>query len=134
MITRKLGRKKAHRVSMLANLATSLILYESVKTTQAKGKEAAKIVQKMIDLGKKKDLASIRALAGYFNDKNAVKKIREDLVVRYKTRVGGYVRIFKMGTRAGDGSKMVIIRLIGRKEEEKQAQAKPTLTDKKSTK
>lgn len=114
MIKRKFGRKKDHREHMLANLATSVILFENVKTTKAKGKEVTTIVQKLIDLGKKNDLVSRRKLIAYLPDKNASKKILEDLIKRYATRVGGYLKSYNVGVRAGDGSPMVMLKLIAK--------------------
>jgi len=114
MIKRKFGRKKAHREHMLANLATSVILFEHVKTTKAKAKEVSTIVQKLIDLGKKNNLTSKRRLIAYLPDKLASKKIIEDLAKRYSTRVGGYLQSYNMGVRAGDGSQMVMLKLIAK--------------------
>ena len=135
MSKRKLGRKKDHRESMLANLATSIILYENVKTTQPKAKEAIKIVERCINQAKKNNLAVRRRLLATLPDKKAVKKIFEELIVRYKDRISGYAKIYKLGTRLGDGSKMVIIRLIpGPKQSNLEQSGQKTNKDKKDSK
>ena len=112
---RKFGRKKSNREQMLKNLVTSLILYESIKTTEAKAKEARSLTDKMINIAKPNSLNSKRRLLGYFPDKNAIKKIYEVYIERYKDITSGYTKIFKIGPRLGDGAKSVIIMMNGAK-------------------
>ncbi len=112
MITRKFGRKKAHRESMLNNLATSVILYEKVKTTTPKAKEVRKIVEKIINLAKKGDLASRRQVLSIVKDKNACKKAFDVLASRYAKTTGGYLKIYALGERVGDGAPVSLIELI----------------------
>lgn len=109
---RKFGRKKQYREMMLRNLVTSMIIFEHVKTTQAKAKETKSLVDKIINIGKENSLASRRKLIGYLTHKNAVKKIIEDLIVRYKDRNSGYCRSYHLKPRIGDGSKMMLLELI----------------------
>lgn len=107
-----LDRKKGPRVAMLKNLAMSVILYEKVKTTQAKAKAVAPLVEKMISLGKRGGLHANRQLRAFFPIENPVKKIVEDLSARYANRPGGFTRTTKLGPRAGDSANMVIIELV----------------------
>lgn len=108
---RKLHRERGQRQALLKTLATSLILKEKIVTTEAKAKELSPFIQRKITRAKKGDLASRRYLATVFTPK-AVKKLVEDLGVRYKDRKGGYVRIVKMGQRKSDSSKMAMIQLV----------------------
>ncbi len=110
--TKILDRKKAPRKALLRNLATSLVLYEKVKTTKAKAKTVKPIVEKYITLSKKGDLHARRELLKYFYLENAVKKLIEDLGPRYQDRKGGYTRIVKIGPRQGDGAEIVQIELV----------------------
>jgi large subunit ribosomal protein L17 len=110
--TTTLGRKKESREAMLRNLATSVVLYEKVKTTKAKAKAVRPLVEKMITLGKKGTLASRRKALKFFYIENPVKKIFEELAPRYKDRNGGYTRITKLGFRQGDAAEMVQIELV----------------------
>lgn len=100
------------RKDILKNLATSIILYEKVITSQAKAKEVKPIVEKMISLGRKRDLPSKRRLFSYFPDKNAALKILEDLSLRYKSQSGGFLQIFKIGREQGRSLKKVLVRLL----------------------
>ncbi len=107
-----LGRKKAPRELMLRNLASSILLYEKVKTTEAKAKAVKPLVERMITTAKKGDLNARRGLIKVLLQKNAIKKSMEVLGERYKDREGGYTRIIKLGTRQGDGAEMVQIELV----------------------
>lgn len=97
---------------MLKNLAMSVILYEKVKTTQAKAKAVTPLVEKMISLGKRGNLHANRQLRAFFPIENPVKKIVEDLSARYANRQSGFTRTTKLGPRAGDSANMVIIELV----------------------
>ncbi|OGD67990.1 50S ribosomal protein L17 [Candidatus Berkelbacteria bacterium RIFCSPHIGHO2_12_FULL_36_9] len=118
---RKLGRKSDHRLSLYKNLVTSIILYERIQTTLPKAKSVRGLVEKVINLGKKGDLNSRRKLLGFLTDKNAVKKIFEVIALRYKEKNSGYIRIYRLGKRVGDGADKVILELINtRSQNEKQ--------------
>ena len=113
MAYRKLGRTCKHRRSMLANLTKDLIMNERIETTETRAKETRKFVDKMITYGKKGDLVSRRkALAFMQNDKDATKKVFDDLAVRFANRNGGYTRILKLEERRGDDALMVILELV----------------------
>ncbi|MDP2736653.1 MAG: 50S ribosomal protein L17 [bacterium] len=109
---KKLDRKKAPRVAMLKNLASSIIIYEKVKTTEAKAKTVKPMLEKIITTSIKGDLASRRELIKLLPQPMAVKKAMEILAVKYKGRKGGYLRIIKLGKRLGDSADMVQIELV----------------------
>ena len=113
MAYRKLGRTNKHRRSMLANLTRDLIKYEKIETTETRAKEVRKFLDKMVTYGKNGSLVSRRkALAFLQNDNEAVKKVFDDLAVRYANRNGGYTRILKLSERRGDDALMVILELV----------------------
>jgi large subunit ribosomal protein L17 len=97
---------------MLRNLASSILIYEKVKTTKAKAAVVRPLVERMITLAKVGDLNARRGLIKVLLQKNAVKKSMEVLGDRYKDRNGGYTRITKLGPRPGDGAEMVQIELV----------------------
>jgi large subunit ribosomal protein L17 len=107
-----LDRKKGPRELMLRNLASSIILYEKVKTTRAKAAAVRPLVEKLITTSKAGDLNARRNLLEVLLQKNAVLKAMEVLSIRYKERNGGYTRTIKLGTRQGDGAEMVQIELV----------------------
>ncbi|MFZ2310579.1 MAG: 50S ribosomal protein L17 [Patescibacteria group bacterium] len=107
-----LDRKKGPRELMLRNLASSIMLYEKVKTTRAKAAAVRPLVEKLITISKVGDLNARRSLLEVLLQKNAVLKAMEVLSIRYKERNGGYTRTIKLGTRQGDGAEMVQIELV----------------------
>lgn len=110
-IGRKFSRKKDQRKALLRNLASSLILHEKIKTTEAKAKETKRVVEKFITTSKKQTLAARRALLASL-PKKTVQKLMEELAKRYEKRQGGYTRVIKLGPRKSDGAKMAIIELV----------------------
>lgn len=112
MAGRILSRKKAHREAMLRNLATSVILYERVTTTEAKAKEVRGLVDKMINLGKRDTLAARRQMLAWFPDRLAPKKIWEVLRGRYQDRTSGYTRSVHAGNRKGDNAPVMLVELL----------------------
>jgi large subunit ribosomal protein L17 len=107
-----LDREKAPRELMLRNLASSIIMYEKVKTTEAKAKAVKPLLEKMITKAKTGDLSARRNLIATLPQTLAVRKAMEVLADRYKERPGGYSRIIKLGSRKGDGAEMVQIELV----------------------
>jgi len=113
MAYRKLGRESRKRRSILAGLTKTVILNESVVTTEARAKEVRKFVDKMITYGKRGTLVSRRkALAFVHNDNEVVKKVFDDLAKRYESRNGGYTRIIKLNERVGDDALEVKLELV----------------------
>ena len=110
---RKLNREKSIRRSILAGLTKTVIMNESVVTTEARAKEVRKFVDKMITYGKKGTLVSRRkALAFLNNDNEVVSKLFNDLAKRYENRAGGYTRILKLKERVGDDALTVKLELV----------------------
>ena len=109
---RKLGRDTSHRLAMLRNLATSLLEHERIETTLPKAKELRGYVEKIITLGKKGALHNRRKALSVVYKEEVVKKVFDDIAVRFKDRQGGYTRILKKGARFGDGAEMALIELV----------------------
>ena len=107
-----LSRMKGPREALLRNLATSVILYEKVKTTKARAKFVRPLVERAISIGKTKNVTNMRKLQGMLQLDNAVKKIVEDLGPKYAKRAGGYTRITPLKRREGDAAETVQIELV----------------------
>lgn len=109
----RLNRPKDQLRSLLANMTVSVILYEKIKTTQAKAKLVRSMVDQMITIAKKKEpLQAVRALNQVLPDANAVKKLLQELKIRYKDRPSGFTRTTKIGFRVGDAAPMAQLELI----------------------
>ncbi len=109
---KKFGRKKGPREAMLRNLATSVVLYDAVKTTETKAKAIKPIVEKYVTASRDNSLHTRRKLLQYFYDEKAVNKLLEELGPRFKERPGGYMRIVKIGPRQGDAAKVVRLEFV----------------------
>ncbi len=116
---KKLNRTSEHRKALIKNMLNSLIKYEQIITTLPKAKLIKPQAEKLITLGKKKNLNSIRGLISKLQDKTNANKILNTLSKRYEKRAGGYTRIVKAGYRYGDNSPMAVIEFVDRDVEAK---------------
>ncbi len=107
-----LGRKKAHREAMFANMASSLIKHKRIFTTTAKAKALRKYVEPLITKSKEVTNHSQRVVFASLQDKYAVKILFTEISPKVMERPGGYTRIIKTGTRAGDNAAMCFIELV----------------------
>src|SRR5450432_4784258 len=135
----KLGRNTSHRRSMLRNLVTSVIVEERVETTVPKAKAAKPIVEKMITLGKRGDLAARRLALSYLMTDESVVKLFDTVGPRFGDRNGGYTRIIRTGWNKGDGADKAFLELLGsekildeKKEKRAEARSKKAAEAKKA--
>jgi len=109
---RKLGRNSSHRKAMFRNMSVSLLLNETIKTTVPKAKELRRVIEPLITLAKKDEISNRRLAFNRLRDKAAVGKLFSDIGPRFNDRPGGYLRILKIGPRAGDAAPMAMIQLV----------------------
>src|SRR5262245_36915118 len=129
--TIKLGRTAEHRKALLANQVCSLIEHQRIKTTLAKAKAVRPLAERMVTLGKNGSIHARRTAFATLRQKNAVKKLFDDIAPRSAERNGGYTRIVKLGQRKSDSSPMAFIEWVdmlevveAKPEEEKKAKRK----------
>ena len=109
---RQLNRNSSHRKAMFRNMSTSLLLHETIKTTVPKAKELRRVVEPLITLSKKDSVANRRLAFSRLRDKEIVGKLFSEIGPRFIERPGGYVRILKLGPRAGDAAPMAMVQLV----------------------
>jgi len=109
---RKLGRTSSHRGALLKNMAIAIIASEKIETTLPKAKELRGFLEKLITKAKKGDSNAHRAVFAALQDKEATKKLVEEIAPRYTERNGGYTRIIKTRIRRGDAAPMAFISLV----------------------
>ena len=114
---RKLGRTKSHRELMLRNMVVSLFENESIRTTEARAKEARRLAEKLLTWGKKGDLHSRRLALRYISNAAVIKKVFETIAPRFEGRDGGYTRIVRLSQRRGDAASMVVLELTEKSKE-----------------
>ncbi len=107
-----LGRTHEHRLAMLSNMATSLIMHKRIKTTVAKAKALQVYVEPIITRSKEDSTHSRRMVFRYLKNKYAVTELFREVSTKVSERPGGYTRIIKLGTRIGDAAEMCMIELV----------------------
>ena len=109
---KKLGRDSAHRKALYSNLAGALIEHGRIKTTVTKAKAVKPIAEQMITLGRRGDLHARRQATSFLRSRDVVHKLFAEVAPLFKDRPGGYTRIVKIGTRAGDSAEMAYLELV----------------------
>ena len=110
--TIKLGRTAEHRKALLANQICSLIEHQRIKTTLAKARAVRPLAERMVTLGKNGSLHARRTALATLRQKNAVKKLFDDIAPKSAERNGGYTRIVKLGYRKSDSARMAFIEWV----------------------
>ena len=123
-----LGRKTAHRSSLLANMTISLIFHKRINTTLARAKALRIYAEPLINRAKEDTMANRRLVFSYLQNKEAVKILFQEIAEKIGNRPGGYTRILKTGNRLGDNAKTCFIELVDYNEamlkDSKEAKAK----------
>ena len=109
---RKLSRPTAQRIALYRNLIIELIDHGKITTTEAKAKEVRPLAEKVITLGKDGSLHARQQALKLIDNKDAVKKVFDNIAPKYADRNGGYTRIVKLGFRQGDGAPIALLELV----------------------
>lgn len=107
-----LGRKKAHRVALMSNMAISLIEHKRIETTLAKAKALRRYVEPLLTKSKEDTTHSRRTVFSHLQNNEAVAILFRDVAPKIAQRPGGYLRIIKLGNRLGDAAEMAMIELV----------------------
>ena len=110
--TRKLGKPTDQRMAMLRQQVTDFLDKGRMETTFARAKEIAPLAEKMITLGKAKDLASYRQALSFITREDVAKKVFDEIAPKYAERNGGYTRVTRTGVRRGDAAETAVIELV----------------------
>ena len=108
----RLGGSASHQKLMIRNLVADVIENGKIKTTETRAKEIKPVIDRMITIAKKGDLAAKRQVLSELNNEAAMHKLFEEIAPKYTDRNGGYTRITKIGPRRGDAALIVQIELI----------------------
>ena len=110
--TRKLGKTSTQRKALLRQQVTDLLENGKMETTFYRAKEVQPVVEKMITLGKKGNLAAYRKAMSYVTKEDVVQKLFKEIAPKYADRNGGYTRVTRTGERRGDAAEMAVIELV----------------------
>lgn len=109
---RKLSRTSSHRKALLKNLAIAIITREKIETTVPKAKELKRYIEKLVTTARNADFNTHRAIFAYLQDKEATKKLINEIAPKYESRNGGYTSIVKTRIRRGDATPMAFISFV----------------------
>ena len=110
--TRKLGKTSTQRKALLRQQVTDLLENGKMETTFYRAKEVQPVVEKMITLGKKGDLAAYRKALSFITKEDVAHKLFKEIAPKYAARNGGYTRVPRTGARRGDAAEMAVIELV----------------------
>ena len=110
--TRKLGKTSTQRKALLRQLVTDLLENGKIETTFYRAKEVQPVVEKMITLGKKGNLAAYRKALAFITKEDVANKLFKEIAPKYAERNGGYTRVTRTGARRGDAAEMAVIELV----------------------
>ena len=110
--TMNLGRKTAHRKSMLANMACSLIEHKRINTTVTKAKALKQFIEPIVTKSKTDSTHNRRLAFASLRNKYAVTELFRNVASKVGDRPGGYTRIIKLGNRLGDNASMAMIEFV----------------------
>src|ERR1700679_1747989 len=113
----RLSRNKSLRKATLSDMAKAVFLQERICTTRAKAKEARKLIEKLITLGKKDTLAARRRAFAILCDHTLVSDLFKTTAPRFKSRQGGYTRIIPYVQRGGDNAELAFLELTEKSHE-----------------
>ncbi|MBQ2633080.1 MAG: 50S ribosomal protein L17 [Oscillospiraceae bacterium] len=110
--TRKLGKTSDQRRAMLRQQVTDFLDTGRMETTYTRAKEISAMAEKMISLGKKKNLAAYRQALAFITREDVAKKLFDEVAKTYESREGGYTRVTRIGPRRGDAAEMAVLELV----------------------
>ena len=110
---KKLGRTAAHRKALMASLVCNLIAERRIRTTLPKAREARRLADQMVTLGRRGTLAARRRAISVLCQPGRVATLFEEIAPSFSERNGGYTRIMRLGRRSSDGSEMALLEWVG---------------------
>ena len=110
--TRKLGKATDARMAMLRQQVTDLLDRGRMETTYTRAKEIQPLAEKMISLGKQKDMAAYRQALSFITREDVAHTVFKETAEKYADRTGGYTRVTRIGQRRGDAAEMAVIELV----------------------
>ncbi len=110
--TKKLSRTKPHREAMLANMANSLFMHRTIRTTDAKAKELRRYTDRLISKARTDSIAMRRQIFSELRNETVVKKLFDEIAPHFRDRPSGFSRVLKIDRRKGDGAAISLVELL----------------------
>ena len=110
--TKKLSRTKSHREAMLSNMANSLFIHRTIRTTEAKAKELRRYTDRLISKARTDSVAMRRQIFSELRNETVVKKLFDEIAPHFSDRQSGFSRVLKINRRKGDGAQISLVELL----------------------
>lgn len=108
---RRLKRDSNERKALFKGLLSSLVLYDRIKTTEAKAKSIKGLADRIVSYAKK-DSSHARSLLPLYLTPAAIKKCIDYIAPAFLQRSSGYTRIIRLGKRMTDHAPMVLMEWV----------------------
>ncbi len=105
----RLSRPSEHREALLKSLVKGLIVHGQIRTTHARAKEAQRLADRLVSLGKEGSVHSRRRAFRLLQDRTLVKQLFANISPRFVDTPGGYTRVTRLSFRAGDGARLSLL-------------------------
>ena len=106
---RKLNRDIKERKALFKSLIIALITHGRIRTTVAKAKAIARLAERLVTRAKDGSSSALRQVSSFLNSKEAINKLTTNIAPRFKSKIGGYIRMIRVGARKGDNAEEVIL-------------------------
>ena len=129
---KKLNRDIKERRALFKNLVLALITHGKIRTTAAKGKAIAGLVERLVTYAKEGSSSTLRQISSILTKREAINKLMNNIAPQFKDKIGGYLRMIKIGRRKGDGAEEVILEWTLKQQKEQENLKTKEETKKKS--
>ncbi len=114
----RFGRKRNHYKATLRHLVTGLVINKSISTTKVKAKEASRLADRLVTIGKEGSVSSRRRAYSILQDRDLVSMLFKEIAPLFKDRAGGYTRVMLTSKRRGDNAQMAILEFVEKPKKE----------------
>lgn len=107
--TQRLSRPSEHRQALLHSLVKSLVVHGRITTTHARAKEAQRLADRLVSLGKEGSIHARRRAFRVLQNRTLVKQLFTEIAPRFVDVPGGYTRVLRLSLRQGDGAQQAML-------------------------
>ena len=132
---KKLNRDIKERKALFRSLVQALIQHGKIRTTRAKGKAIIGLIEKLVTKSKENSKSSLNQVSSFLTKRESIKKLTTEIAPRFSNKVGGYIRMIRIGRRRGDNAEEVILEwTVPDEKDAKKSKQKVELKDKDNKK
>lgn len=107
--SQRLSLPSDQRRALLNSLVRNLVVHGRITTTRARAKEAQRLADRLVTLGKDGSVHARRRAFRVLQDRTLVKQLFGDIAPRFNDVAGGYTRVTRLVVRRGDGAEQALL-------------------------